>query len=66
MTQADFLDKTQDRSAKKYCRSCWRDDFHVEVISSSVVYGFLVFATFGLVLLARPTRCVCCGTIRIF
>ena len=28
--------------------------------------GFLMVATFGLVLFVRPSRCVCCGKLRVF
>lgn len=71
MSQADFYQEsqkqqTQTAKAKKYCRQCWREDFHFEVIDSPVVFGFLLVATFGLFLLVRPTRCTCCGTMRVF
>jgi hypothetical protein len=52
-------------SQKKYCRQCWRHDVHVPIAIPSVVVGFTVIATFGLVLFFRPSRCVCCGTVRV-
>jgi predicted Zn-ribbon and HTH transcriptional regulator len=49
----------------KHCRSCWRDDFHEDVKMPMFLFGFLVVVTFGIILLVRPSRCVCCGTMRI-
>jgi len=50
----------------KRCRSCFRDDIHFEVEFSPFLRGFLIAATFGLILIMRPSRCVCCGTLRVF
>jgi ABC-type molybdate transport system permease subunit len=50
----------------KHCKSCWRPDIHVPVKFPPVVHGFLTVITFGLILIIRPSRCVCCGTKRIF
>jgi len=65
MMQDETFSSTTTLKRKKYCRQCWRDDFHYRVNYSPVVLGFLVIVTCGLVLLIRPSRCVCCGTMRI-
>lgn len=54
------------RGTVKRCRSCWRDDLHIAVRFSPFVFGFLLVISFGLILLIRPSRCVCCGTMRVF
>lgn len=63
--QDDLRESTTTLKRKKYCRQCWREDLHYRVNYSPVVFGFLIVATLGLVLLIRPSRCVCCGTMRI-
>lgn len=50
----------------KHCRSCWREDIHKPARLQPFVFGFLLIATLGLVVFLRPSRCVCCGTMRIF
>lgn len=49
----------------KRCKSCWRDDFHEAVKLPMFVFGFLLVATFGLILFVKPYQCVCCGTKRL-
>ena len=61
----DILSPTRNEAIKK-CRSCWRDDIHKPARFSPFVFGFLLIATLGLVLVIRPSRCVCCGTMRVF
>ena len=60
-----FDTPTTTLKQKKYCRQCWRKDFHFRVAYSPILYGFLLVATCGLILVIRPSRCVCCGTMRI-
>ncbi len=63
--QDESFESTTTLKQKKYCRQCWRDDLHFRVNYPPIVFGFLIIATCGLVLLVRPSRCVCCGTMRI-
>ena len=63
--QDESFETTTTVKQKKYCRSCWRKDFHFRVAFPPIVYGFLLVATCGLILVIRPSRCVCCGTMRI-
>jgi len=49
----------------KHCRSCWREDIHKPARISPMVYGSLVVISFGLILALKPSRCVCCGTMRV-
>ncbi len=49
----------------KRCRSCWRNDIHYNVSIPPFLLGVLLVVTFGLVFLLRPSRCVCCGTMRL-
>jgi len=49
----------------KHCKNCWREDIHKPARFSPIVYGGLVVLSFGLILALRPTRCVCCGTMRV-
>lgn len=68
LMQADFLQDENFAStakSKKYCRSCWREDLHMRINYSPLLLGFLMVVTCGLVLLVKPSRCVCCGTVRI-
>lgn len=58
-------DLRKPRSEKR-CRSCFRDDIHIPVQYPAVIQGFLTVMTFGLFLLLKPSRCVCCGTKRYF
>ena len=65
-----FQDETFDAPTttlkqKKYCRQCWRKDFHFRASYPPIVYGFLLVVTCGLILFIHPSRCVCCGTMRI-
>lgn len=53
-------------SAVRHCRSCWRNDIHHPVLMSPTMLGFLIVATLGLIILTRPSRCTCCGNLRIF
>jgi len=57
--------EVQPRGRVKRCRSCWRDDFHYNVKFSPVIFGFLLIVTCGLILFVRPSRCCCCGTMRV-
>jgi len=50
----------------KHCRSCFRSDIHIPCAQPPILYGFLIVFTLGLILLYRPSRCVCCGTKRHF
>ena len=50
----------------KHCRSCWREDIHHNVPIPPFALGFLTVMTLGLILLIRPSRCVCCGRMRLF
>ncbi|MFK7765954.1 MAG: hypothetical protein AB8B55_01845 [Mariniblastus sp.] len=59
-------DETQTQGTTKACRSCWRDDIHIAVPFRPFALGFLLIVTLGLILVIRPSRCICCGTIRIF
>lgn len=61
----DILSPTR-KEAVKYCSSCWREDIHKPARFSPFVFGFLLIATLGLVLVVRPKRCVCCGHMRVF
>ena len=63
--QDESYSDTRQLKQKKYCKQCWRKDFHFRTNYSPVVMGFLIVATCGLALLIRPSRCVCCGTMRI-
>ena len=65
LAQDESFETTTTLKRKKYCRQCWREDFHYRITYSPIVFGFLIVATGGLVLLIRPSRCVCCGTMRI-
>jgi len=65
LMQDESYESTTTLKRKKYCRQCWREDFHFRVNYSPIVFGFLIVATCGLILLIRPSRCVCCGTMRI-
>ena len=53
------------RAVVKHCKSCWRDDYHEVVQLPVFVFGFLLIVTFGLILVVKPYRCVCCGTTRV-
>lgn len=53
------------KDSVKHCRSCWRKDIHKPAQFSPFVFGFLTMVTLGLFLVFRPTRCVCCGTMRV-
>lgn len=51
----------------KYCRSCWRKDQHESVWRMRPrVRRLVVILTLGLIKRIEPSRCVCCGTLRIF
>jgi len=63
--QDESFETTTTLKQEKYCRSCWRKDLHFRVSYSPIVFGFLLVATCGLILIIRPSRCVCCGTMRI-
>jgi len=63
--QDEAFEATTTLKQKKYCRQCWREDFHFRASYSPIVFGFLIVATCGLILVIRPSRCVCCGTMRI-
>ena len=65
LIQDESLETTRTLKQQKYCRQCWRKDFHFRVSYPPIVFGFLVVATCGLALVIRPSRCVCCGTMRI-
>ena len=60
-----FETTTTTLKQQKYCRQCWRKDLHYRVSYPPIIYGFLLIATCGLILVIRPSRCVCCGTMRI-
>jgi len=49
----------------KRCRSCWRNDLHYDVSIPPFLLGVLLVITFGAALFLRPSRCVCCGTMRL-
>ncbi len=61
----DVLSQSHSGVVKR-CRSCWRDDIHKPARFGPFVFGFLLVATLGLILFVRPSRCVCCGTMRVF
>jgi hypothetical protein len=69
MSQIEFLqsDESEFLGSKnvKRCRSCFRDDVHVKVAYPPFVFGFLLIVSCGMILLLRPSRCVCCGTMRV-
>ena len=67
LVRAKPVERAEKRmpASVKRCKSCWRDDFHEDVKMPMFVFGFLLVVTFGLFLLFRPSRCVCCGTMRI-
>ncbi|QEG23148.1 hypothetical protein MFFC18_30430 [Mariniblastus fucicola] len=72
LRESQSADLRKSRSAarksksEKHCRSCFRSDIHVPVKFPAFVHGFLTVMSFGLFLVVKPTRCVCCGTKRIF
>lgn len=49
------------KPGKKYCKRCWRDDYHVPMRLNSAVAAGLILATMGLALLIWPYRCATCG-----
>ena len=63
--QIQETDEPQLSGLVKHCRSCFRDDYHFKVSIPPFILGFLMIATFGLVFLLHPTRCVTCGKVRI-
>ena len=65
MMQDEAYEATTTLKRRKYCRQCWREDLHFRVNYSPIVMGFLIVVTCGLILFLRPSRCVCCGTMRI-
>ena len=60
------LSSNYSKPNEKRCRSCWRDDIHIPVEFPPLIVGFLTVATLGLFLLVKPSRCICCGTKRVF
>jgi hypothetical protein len=68
MSQLDFYKPDAElrvRQNVKRCRSCWRDEVHVPIKLSPILFGFLFVVTLGLILTFRPSRCTCCGTKRM-
>jgi hypothetical protein len=49
----------------KRCRSCWRDDIHYNVSIPPFLLGMLLVVTLGGAMFFKPSRCVCCGTMRL-
>ena len=49
----------------KHCKSCWREDVHKPARFNPIVYGGLFVLSFGLIVALNPSRCVCCGTMRV-
>lgn len=49
----------------KHCRACFRDEHHLILPIYPFLLGFLTVITFGLIFVIRPSRCVCCGKMRI-
>ena len=49
--QDEAFETTTTLKQKKYCRQCWREDFHFRTSYSPILFGFLIVATFGLSLI---------------
>ncbi len=59
--------RNSDSIGYKYCRSCWRKDLHQSIWQlPKWARRILNFATLGLIRKIEPSRCVCCGTVRVF
>jgi len=59
------VEKSGASGAVKHCHSCFRNDLHFNVPIPPFIFGFLLIASCGLICFVRPSRCVCCGKVRV-